>query len=118
VDGPVIAVTEDQAKLLLLGVEALSAAERWLLAWLLDRPERMSIAFEETAAGLGIDYRGFLDMCARWRSYGLLAIAFHDGHDAFLPQATDYAALVLRLDPVQWATGGDVVDLDGMELAA
>ncbi|MGW5388284.1 hypothetical protein [Nocardia sp. NPDC003963] len=115
-----IVVTEDQAKLLLLGVEALSGAERWLLAWLLDRPGRMSIAFEEVAAGLGIGFRAFGDLCARWRECGLLTIAYSDDYDAFLPQATDYAALVLLLDPVQWASNlhSDPVDLDEMELAA
>ncbi|NKY30805.1 hypothetical protein [Nocardia gamkensis] len=110
-------MTENYARLLLLGREALSIQERWLLAWLLARPNRMSIAFEEVA-GLGpLGSRAFREMCARWRECGLLTVAYNEEHDAHLSQATDFAELVLRLSPVEWvlATAPQApVDLDNV----
>ncbi|MBF6190124.1 hypothetical protein U3653_07125 [Nocardia sp. CDC186] len=95
-------MTEAQARLLLLGAEALSIQERWLLAWLSARPNRMSIAFEEIA-GLGpVGSPEFGAMCVRWRECGLLRLAYSEEHDATLWQATDFAEVVLRLNPVEW----------------
>ncbi|MFI5538141.1 hypothetical protein ACIA5H_17290 [Nocardia sp. NPDC051900] len=114
---PAQELTEDQARLLLLGAEALSIQERWSLAWLLARPDRMSIAFEEIA-GLGpVGSPEFGAMCARWRECGLLRLAYSEEYDATLWQATDFAELVLRLSPVEWvlATAAQVpVELDNV----
>ncbi|WP_330229690.1 hypothetical protein OHA40_27230 [Nocardia sp. NBC_00508] len=122
-------MSEEYARLLLLGAEALSVQERWLLGWLVARPNRMSIAFEETA-GLGpVGSRAFREMCARWRECELLTLAYSEEHDATLWQATDLAELVLRLDPVEWVLLttdtsalppidlGNVVYLDAVEVA-
>ncbi|NKY29417.1 hypothetical protein [Nocardia gamkensis] len=109
-------MSEEFARLLLLGVEALPVQERWLLGWLLARPNRMSIAFEEVA-GLGpVGSRAFREMCARWRECELLTLAYNEEHDVTLLQATDFAELLLRLDPVEWVMythhGIEPIDLD------
>ncbi|WP_280184388.1 MULTISPECIES: hypothetical protein [Nocardia] len=110
-------MSEEFARLLLLGAEALSVQERWLLGWLLSRPNRMSIAFEETA-GLGpLGSRAFREMCARWRECELLTTAYSEEHDAVLLQATDLAELLLRLDPVEWVLmTTDTSDLPPVDL--
>ncbi|WP_406237722.1 hypothetical protein [Nocardia sp. NBC_01009] len=113
---------EDHARLLLLGLDALPFRERWLLCWLLDRPNRMSIAFEEVSELSSCE---FSELCCRWRELGLIGGAYSETYDANLWQATDLAAMVAGLIP---ATDGLVftstpvivepVDLDAMELAA
>ncbi len=108
---------EDHARLILLGLDALPFRERWLLCWLLDRPERMSIAFEEIS---GLSDEAFWAMVRRWRALGLLTTAYNETHDANLPRATDYAAMIAGLIPATDGLyyGGPLVDLDAMELAA
>ncbi|MEV6661795.1 hypothetical protein [Nocardia fluminea] len=102
---------EDRARLLLLGLDALPFRERWLLCWLLDRPNRQSIAFEEVSE---LSRERFGEMCSRWAQLGLVHGAYSETHDANLPQATDFAAMVAGLVPATEGLyfGGPLVDLD------
>jgi hypothetical protein len=110
---------EDCARLILLGLDALPFHERWLLCWLLDRPERMSIAFEEVSE---LSRDEFWGMCSRWSGLGLLTTAYNETHDANLPQATDFAAMIAGLVPATddrlFYGYAHPVDLDAMDLAA
>lgn len=104
-------VTEESARLVLLGLDALPFRERWLLCWLLDRPNRQSIAFEEVSE---LSIGRFSEMCSRWEQLGLIRGAYNETHDANLPQATDFAAMVAGLIPASEGLyfGGPLVDLD------
>lgn len=113
-------LTEARARVLLFGIEALPVRERWLLLWLLGRPERRSIAFEATS---GMGSREFSMMCSRWREFGLLTTSFCAEHDACLPTATDFAAMVAGLVPATppfafpmhaSAFDADLIDLDAV----
>ncbi|MFI6223261.1 hypothetical protein ACIBEH_22080 [Nocardia salmonicida] len=110
------ATDEDHARLILLGLDALPFSERWMLCWLLDQSERMSIAFAEIS---GLPDEAFWSMIRRWRALGLLTTAYNETHDANLPQATDYAAMIAGLIPATDGLyfGGPLVDLDAVELA-
>ena len=110
---------EDRARLLLLGLDALPLRERWLLCWLLDRPNRQSIALEEVSE---LSREAFGDLWSRWRELGLIRGAYNETYDANLPQATDFAAMVAGLIPATddrlFYGYSHPVDLDAMELAA
>jgi hypothetical protein len=108
---------EQYARLLLFGLEALPTTEQGLLQWLLTRPDRMSIAFEEVSA---LSRGGFLAMQDRWLRFGLLRITYSATHDANLAQATDFAAMVAGLIPVEppFVFYTVPVDLDAWEMAA
>ncbi|WP_040826638.1 hypothetical protein [Nocardia jiangxiensis] len=105
-------MNEFEAKVLLLGLDALPVRERWLLAWLVQRPERMSIAFQDVS---GLSFAQFNAMCARWTACGLIGSAYAEEWDAFLPRATDRAAELVLMSSVEWAVStvpGKPIDLD------
>ncbi|WP_157183647.1 hypothetical protein [Nocardia takedensis] len=108
-------VTEAEAHVLLLGREVLPVREQAVLSWLLSRPDRMSIALADEC---GYDWtsKAFRELKDRWQAYGLLTYGYSKTYNACLPQATEFAALVMGMDPVEWivytCAGAEVVDLD------
>lgn len=113
--------TDDEMRVILLGREAIPDAEQRLLSWLLAQPGRASV-FLADESGLGLDSKAYREMVQRWRRYGFVEPAWIEEFEARGLAATDFAALVMSMDEVQWVgyTCGDPLDLDadGYELVA
>ncbi|WP_029897794.1 hypothetical protein [Nocardia brasiliensis] len=109
---------EDEARLLLLDLDALPVRERWLLAWLVDVGSDVGIRFLEFTEAAGID---FGEMCARWRRMGLLSRGYDWGRDVALYVASDRAAQLVRFPSAEWVCatteGREPIDLDRLVAA-
>lgn len=105
--------SEYEMHVMLLGREAIPASEQMLLLWLLAQPNRASV-FLADESGLGIDSKAYQELEQRWRRYGFLTSAWIEEYEATGLRATEFAALVMSMDAVQWVvyTCGDPVDLD------
>lgn len=107
-------LNEGEARLLLLGREALSITEQDLLTRLLALPGRSASEFARLA-GLEVGSRAFARLLRDWRESGLLELDYDTGTPVY--RATDLAVLVMDLDEVEWVTRtrSEVgpVDLDG-----
>jgi hypothetical protein len=111
-------MNQDEAKVLLLGLDALPVCERWLLAWLVDVGTDVGMRFMEYAEDAGLD---FSQMCSRWRRMGLLRSGYDWDRDISLYVATDRAADLVRMSSVEWVVAhhsSELVDLDAMAVAA
>lgn len=111
-------MNQDEAKVLLLGLDALPVRERWLLAWLVDVGSDAGMRFLEFAEDAGIDFGA---MTTRWRRMGLLRQGYDWERDHSLYVATDRAVELIHLSAVEWVTGSDsvqLVDLDDEAVAA
>ncbi|TCJ94609.1 hypothetical protein [Nocardia alba] len=117
--------TEDEAAVLLFGREVLPPHEQALLGWLLDQPGRSSLWLADES-GLGVGSDAFRQMSKRWRGYGFLDAVWVEEYETHAPRATDFAAMVMGMDAVEWVLytvhGVEPVDLDAYaeeyELAA
>lgn len=98
-----LTVNESEARILLLGMEALPPRERWLLAWLVDAGGDVGMLFLEYAESAGLDFAG---VCSRWRRMGLLRSDYDHTRDLSLYVATDRAMALMH------RSGSGVVDLD------
>ncbi|WP_433680641.1 hypothetical protein [Nocardia sp. CA-119907] len=111
-------MNQDEAKLLLLGMDALPIRERWLLAWLVDVGSDIGMRFLEFTEDAGID---FGVMCARWRRMGLLRSGYDWERDHSVYEATERAVQLVHLSAVEWVcahSSAELVDLDAVAVAA
>ncbi|MFF0493436.1 hypothetical protein ACFYTQ_30825 [Nocardia sp. NPDC004068] len=105
---------ELEAKLLLLGMDALPVRERPLLMWLVRVGADVGADFLEFTRAQGIDFQ---EMASRWNRMGLLATGYDWERDCSLWMPSDRAVDLVYLSETEWvmATIANPVDLDARD---